>query len=93
MDMAMLDVPQAVEILPEYLRASPRHGKRCSNCQGEAYRSTPPVCTENLIGMGKVTEPLKLAERRRPSRFSGGFSGGGKFGHWRFSEKRARSIC
>jgi hypothetical protein len=36
------------------------------------------VCTENLIGMGEVTEPLKLAERRRPSRFSGGFSGGKK---------------
>src|SRR5664280_1314554 len=44
------------------------------------------VCAENLIRVDdEVTDPLKLAERRRPSRFSGGFSGGGKFGHWRFS--------
>jgi hypothetical protein len=52
------------------------------------------VCAENLIRVDdEVTEPLKLAERRRPSRFSGGFSGGGKFGNWRFSGKRAKSIC
>jgi len=52
------------------------------------------VFAENLIRVDdEVTEPLKLAERRRHSRFSGGFSGGWKCGRRRFSRKRARSIC
>jgi hypothetical protein len=34
------------------------------------------VCAENLILIGEVMEPLKLAQWRQQNRFSGGFSGG-----------------